>query len=784
MKSTQAFYASPGADDRFLRPKSGGSYAPRQIAVLSQPPYAWLSWIHYRNARDAIVTVRTDRESDGSLCVVDTAEASDKPVYFSKPALVHQHDPLSASLFFARGNNNAWHVHNHRITARTTKCIETLTTRCSSLYHLDAVGCNGGKITLAYAGTTDGAPGLQVFTRSCRNGVWENEIVHTLRGGSLNRPKLCADADGNVWMAADCYRNRRYRIVYKRVAGPDTSWTFAGIDPGKDPADGCVWELFPSIVCDAEGNIWISWLRQVPVRREDVMGLHQEADAMCLRGDRRTESERRGESIANLDLGLLPIERYFGYDGLRRYPRLLPTTDGAVWLLWEGQKDETETWDHLENGYLLARRHRNGVWSEVNILRDRGCCHCFDDKTIYDPDQVRIVYKGDHRHSGNDFRTVDLNLLDDFPRYHPRIEIPSRGCWEGWQPQVLPVSVCRDPATCPPPDGSPAGMSLYWGDLHCHSYFSPDAEGEADELCHFARDLAKLDFTAVVDNDFYPDKALLDSELAYTQSIAARLSQPDRFVALAGYEYTFHRPDRNRSFNHRIVISTREDFHVVRRNEADGNSERAFRNALQNREDLCYPHHAYWRLLSLPGEWVVEITSAWGTYILDADTVHNALLKGHTFGFIGNSDSHRFMPGLSGALTGLYAQELTKSGILNAIRERRCFATTGNRTALTFRLNDGFMGQTVDRTEKLCFRWTVVPHGRLEKVEIIGNGRMVFQSTDPSGSWITQVPPAEKKSWYYLRVKECGVQRRYPHNVAPAWGKWAWTSPIWVGSPR
>ena len=268
------------------------------------------------------------------------------------------------------------------------------------------------------------------------------------------------------------------------------------------------------------------------------------------------------------------------------------------------------------------------------------------------------------------------------------------------------------------------------------------------------------------------------------QSIAKTLSEPHRFVALAGYEYTFHQSDKNRSFNHGIVISQQEDFHIIRRNEADGNSEHAFRCSLRRRDDLCYPHHAYWRLLSLPNEWVVEITSAWGSYILDADTIHCALLQGHTFGFIGNSDSHRFVPGLSGALTGLYAEELTKSGILTGLQEKRCFATTGNRTAPAFRLNEGFMDQTVACAEKLCFKWTVIPHECIERVEIIGNGEVVFQSRKSSGTWMAQAPPTGKPCWYYLRVKECGVHRRYPHNVASAWGKWAWSSPIWISDPQ
>ena len=59
----------------------------------------------------------------------------------------------------------------------------------------------------------------------------------------------------------------------------------------------------------------------------------------------------------------------------------------------------------------------------------------------------------------------------------------------------------------------PAGeYSVFWADTHCHSNFSVDAEGEVDELVHFGRDMAGLDAMAVVDNDYYPHKALTEPE--------------------------------------------------------------------------------------------------------------------------------------------------------------------------------------------------------------------------------------------------------------------------------
>ena len=197
---------------------------------------------------------------------------------------------------------------------------------------------------------------------------------------------------------------------------------------------------------------------------------------------------------------------------------------------------------------------------------------------------------------------------------------------------------------------------------------------------------------------------------------------------------------------------------------------------------LSIPHHAYWRLGDIPNECAVEVTSAWGTYILDAPTVREALATGARFGFTGNSDSHRFLPGLSGALTGVYATELSRDGIIEALRKRRCFATTGNRTAIDFRINEAFMGEALKTNAIPTLFWRVHPHETIEKVQVIRDGELVFRSEETEGEWTDESAGAEPH-WYYLQVKEKGAHARYPHNVAPAWGKWAWSSPIWVDRP-
>lgn len=758
MKNNTQHYAAPGADETFLHPEINSEWAPREIAVCSKGNKLWMSWIHRKEGLDyPVFTFKTINTNNPLIPLDEDFSCYSKPAFIDN---INEEKP-GIALFAADEKNTSVRIYEIQ-SDNQAQCIKSFKTVCSSVYHTDAVCLNNGDIYIVYSGIEKGTKGVSVYFIKRVAGEWVDEEVLRLANHSLNRPKLAVYSDKNVIALADAYAEASYSIFWISLAEPKPLWQKLYSDSA--------WNMFPSVATDTKGRLWAAWLNGDTVRFEDVAGRKQDAMLACFDGCGWTLfNDHNSVFCADMNLGLLPLKRYFGYDGLRRYPRIVALESGEMLLAWEQQKDEDEIWENISNGFLLGKTIKDGVLSDTLNLADKCCCFTFDNKKVYSLNSFLVAAKSEHHESGNDFIVQQIDISCSAKYSHDK-----NPTWEHWGKDDFKENTSKSRNVKIKPGRIP--MNLYWGDLHCHSVHSPDAEGEIDELYNFSKDIARLDFVAITDNDFYPAKVLLDSETKYIADMAEALSGKD-FLGMSGYEWTFHRPDENNSFNHRIVIYPENGRVTARRNEKTGYTEEAFFKYMAASKYFAFPHHGYWKMLA--DETAVEVTSAWGTCILDAGTVPDALNAGSVFSFIGNSDSHRFMPGLSGALTGVFAEELSHDAIIDAIKQGRCFATTGNRTIPLFYVNDCFMGGRLKLDSHPVISWEITAHNEFESVKIIRDGETVHLSSKSHGKWLDE-SIHDGRHWYILEVREKGEYKRYPHNVASAWGKYLWTSPIWV----
>ena len=92
------------------------------------------------------------------------------------------------------------------------------------------------------------------------------------------------------------------------------------------------------------------------------------------------------------------------------------------------------------------------------------------------------------------------------------------------------------------------------------------------------------------------------------------------------------------------------------------------------------------------------------------------------------SDDHLGYPGAYGeGLAGIWARELSRAAILDALWNRRTIAVSGDRIRLFATLNDRLMGSEIPFTREREFEISVQGKDEIEKIEILKNNRVVYR---------------------------------------------------------
>ena len=240
----------------------------------------------------------------------------------------------------------------------------------------------------------------------------------------------------------------------------------------------------------------------------------------------------------------------------------------------------------------------------------------------------------------------------------------------------------------------------FWGDLHGQSE-ETIGTNSAEAYFRFARDLAFVDACAHQGNDFQ----ITGDFWAELNRLTAAFDELGRFVALPGYEWSGNTAlggDRNVYFptegrtirrSSHALIEDQDDLETNCTTASD-----LFAAFARNEEwDVVCFAHCGGRYADLRRghdgrfEKSVEVHSAWGTFEW---LLHDAFDLGYRLGIVGNSDGHKGRPGASypgagkfgavGGLTCYLMPELSRPALLDCLRRRRHYATTGGPTGRPF----------------------------------------------------------------------------------------------------
>lgn len=341
---------------------------------------------------------------------------------------------------------------------------------------------------------------------------------------------------------------------------------------------------------------------------------------------------------------------------------------------------------------------------------------------------------------------------------------------------------------------------LFWGDLHVHTFLG-DAIRCPEDIYAFARNEAFLDICALSEHSEF----ITNAQWEYLTLVTNQFNDPGRFVTLVGGEWT------SMEHGHRNYYYRGDCGPILRCTEPAHATLGNLHAAARRQNALVIPHHPANTVMGVDwskghdpvGERLVEIHSVWGNSERPAargnplpiqfaqgekagQHVVDALARGYRFGFIGGGDIHDGRPGDSLAnlqdrpedyhlvrcngLMGVWAKELTREAIFDALWNRRVYATTSQRTWLKFSINGHPMGSEISSAGELTIHIEAAGDSPIQRLELVRNGEdiQLHEPMQRVASWRTREPRPREPSWYYARVTRQD-------------GHLAWSSPIWIG---
>ncbi len=325
--------------------------------------------------------------------------------------------------------------------------------------------------------------------------------------------------------------------------------------------------------------------------------------------------------------------------------------------------------------------------------------------SLFDPDGFRGA-----RHNNRD-QTVLLSGGSATPGYLPGEIV--EGTWTVVldthrivpQDQLayrITVNMDSDPIEEPTPRFEPGpivprGPGWYRGDLHGHTLHS-DGSWDVPQFVRHARDNG-LDFVTLTDHNTVSGLAELDS------------LRGDDLLTIGGMELTTY-------YGHALALGTRE-WHEWRAGDGQAMAEIA-RSILEKGLLFVVVHPrspgdpactgCRWEfdeIMPGPAPAVEVWNGAWHQYNEDGlQLYYRWLNEGHRLVATAGSDIHRPpAPGApSPAANVVYAEELSESGVLDAIRQGRLYLSSGPDLRLTAADDSGtvaMMGDSVARSESI-----------------------------------------------------------------------------------
>ena len=350
-------------------------------------------------------------------------------------------------------------------------------------------------------------------------------------------------------------------------------------------------------------------------------------------------------------------------------------------------------------------------------------------------------------------------------------------------------------AETPSIDYQGQSLKLFYGDLHAHSDISVCnrcGDQSLDENYQHRRDINRMDFVAMTDHDYNFVPYLWN----YSAKLVRANEDPGRLMTFLAEEWTSsfekYSPEHPYGYyGHRNLILG-DTFFPRWFDSSNGDTPAELWGALRRMKAgfVNIPHQLAdtgnvptdWNFTDEEAQPVAEIFQVRGSYEHHGTPrqaqratppgyfLQDAWARGKIIGVIASPDH-----GGGRGKACVFAPELTREGVLEAIRQRHTFGTTAARMFLDVRVNGRLMGEktAVPGGRPVEVRVSARCPGDIDRIEVCRSNRFVY-TVRPEGRsaefTFVDTAPLGGYSYYYVRV----IQKDQ---------EIAWSSPVFLGTP-
>jgi hypothetical protein len=306
------------------------------------------------------------------------------------------------------------------------------------------------------------------------------------------------------------------------------------------------------------------------------------------------------------------------------------------------------------------------------------------------------------------------------------------------------------------------GLTPYFGDIHNHCGISY-GHGSIEDAYANAR--LQLDFASVTGHAYWHDMPRDEDRLRYlvdyheqgfarlakqwdhVQDLTEQVHEDGRFVTFLSFEW------HSMKYGDHCVYYNGPRGGIIRADSLEELRSELRTLAAAGVQAMAIPHHIGYRRGRRGIDWdyfteefspVVEMMSMHGCGEHDdaprpylhtmgprehASSVVAGLRRGYRFGLIGSTDHHSAHPGSHGhGRLAVWAPELSRQSIWDAVQARRTYALTGDRIVLGFELDGVPMGSAAAPSRARAIEVAVDAGAPLDYVEVVRNGDVIHRA--------------------------------------------------------